>query len=314
MNTLSPLVEYDPTGTVNLCEPAKVEEAIKAILDKRYGDSYDAGLLNRAITDLVAAYRGDYPGLMRCDTQYHDLRHALETGLTMARMIDGDFVAGMSDGRERISAEWAMLGILLAFFHDIGLLRRDSEAALWGAELLPIHEERGVELMRTYLATTSLAPIAAKAELIMPTKLVFHIPDDWPQLDRKLGSMIATADLMSQMADRCYLEKCRDFLYLEFSAIGLAGRPGTPYPDPLTLLHKTPAFYSGFVRDRLEGEFGNLYLLIDAHFGGTNPYQDAIQRHLEYLSELLAAEDFSGLRRNPQPFVGKPITEPEEKP
>src|SRR5882757_9065136 len=34
--------------------------------------------------------------------------------------------------------------------------------------------------------------------------------------DRKLGHLLGTADLIAQMADRCYLEKCRDRLYPEF--------------------------------------------------------------------------------------------------
>ena len=301
----SQIREYDPTGKVNLRDPAEVEAAIKGIFDARYGRHYDAGLLHRAVVDLASAYRGSYPGLMRCDTQYHDLRHALETGLTMARMIDGDFNLAAQEGYDSLGAERAVLGIVLALFHDVGLLRRDYEAGLQGAELLPVHEERGVGFLIPYLSITTLTASADKAELIMPTKLIFKIPPDWPQPDKKLASMIATADLLSQMADRCYLEKCRDFLYLEFTAIGLAGKPDSPYPSPAILLQKTPDFYSGFVRDRLEHEFGGVHRLIDAHFGGTNPYQLAILRHLDYLSRLLAAENYAALRRLPSAFVGE---------
>jgi len=299
------LKEHDPTGEVNLRDPAEVGAAIKEMLDLRYGREYDAGLLQQALADLTTAYRGGYPDLMRCDTQYHDLRHALETGLTMARMIDGDFHLAAAGGYAPIGADRALLGIVLALFHDVGLLRHGNEAGLQGAELLPVHEERGVEFLVPYLSLTSLTAIAEKAELIMPTKLIFRIPPDWPQPDKKLASMIATADLLSQMADRCYLEKCRDFLYLEFMAIGLAGKPDSPYPSPAILLQKTPTFYTGFVRDRLEHEFAGVHRLIDAHFGGTNPYQMAIQRHLDYLSRLLAAENLSALRRQPSAFVGE---------
>jgi hypothetical protein len=297
--------EYDPTGKVNLRDPAEVGSAIKDILDLRYGRQYDAGLLQHAIADLTAAYSGNYPDLMRCDTQYHDLRHALETGLTMARMIDGDFHLAAAEGYAPIVADQALLGIVLALFHDVGLLRHGKEAGLQGAELLPVHEERGVEFLISYLSITSLTAIAGKAELIMPTKLIFKIPPHWPQPDKKLASMVATADLLSQMADRCYLEKCRDFLYLEFMAIGLAGKPDSPYPSPAALLQKTPSFYFGFVRDRLDHEFAGVHRLIDAHFGGINPYQMAILRHLDYLSQLLATENFSALHRQPSAFVGE---------
>ena len=45
--------------------------------------------------------------------------------------------------------------------------------------------------------------------------------------DRKLGHLLGTADLIAQMADRCYLEKCRDRLYPEFVLGGIAAATGT---------------------------------------------------------------------------------------
>ncbi len=293
----------DPTGEVDLEDTAAVGRAIKEILDRNYGGSYDEALLALGIDDLIRAYRGDYPGLLRCDTLYHDLRHALETGLTTARLIDGYAKARGAEAFDRIGAEHALLAVLLALYHDIGLLRRETEAHLWGPVLIPIHEERGVEFMRDYLARTSLAPMAEASLLIMPTKLTFRMPDDWPRDDRRLASMIATADLLSQCADRCYLEKCRDFLFEEFTAFGLAGTPESLYPDRETLLAKTPAFFSGLFRQRLDSEFGAVYRLLQLHTGDGNPWMDAIDRSLEYLETLLPGKDFSRLRRRPEPFV-----------
>jgi hypothetical protein len=43
---------------------------------------------------------------------------------------------------------------------------------------------------------------------------------------RRLGNMLGTADIIAQMADRCYLEKCRDRLFPEFVAGGLASVAG----------------------------------------------------------------------------------------
>lgn len=296
------LLECDPTGTVNLHNPAAIEAAIGLILDRRYGGAYDRSLLQRGIDDLVRCYCGRYPGLMPCDTPYHGLRHALETGLTMARLIDGDCAAGGREGPP-LDARQALLGIVLAFFHDVGLLRRGSETDIWGAQLLPIHEERGVEFLSAYLQTTSLAACADQAGLIMPTKLTFSIPADWTAEERKLASMIASVDLISQMADRCYLEKCRDYLFREFVAIGLAGTPDSPYPDAATLLSKTPGFVRGFARDRLDREFRGISRLMEAHFNGVDPYWDAISRHLDYLERQLLNGDLAGLRRRPQAFV-----------
>lgn len=297
------LAQRDPTGTVDLEDPAAVERTIAAILGGRYGDAWRGDVLAAAFRTVVACYRGEYPGLLRCDTLYHDLRHALETGLTTARLLDGHARSLPPESTERIDADPALLAVLLAMFHDVGLLRREHEAHLWGAVLTPVHEERGVEFMQAYLAQTPLAALAAKAELIMATKLVFRIPAAWPAPDRLLASLVASADLLSQVADRCYLEKCRDFLFLEFEAIGLAGTADSPYPDRETLLAKTPGFYSGLIRQRLDEEYAGAHRLMWLHFDGANPYDAAIQRNLDYLAGMIADGEFGRLRRRPRTFI-----------
>ena len=73
--------------------------------------------------------------------------------------------------------------------------------------------------------------------------------------------LIGTADLIAQMADRCYLEKCRDRLYKEFVVGGVAienAKPGeymVRYKSGLDLLKKTPVFYQQVMRDRLHRKF-----------------------------------------------------------
>jgi len=291
---------WDPTGEVDLEDPCAIEKAIRAIFDRLYGDAYDALLLANAIQDIVAAYRGSYPGLLRCDTLYHDLRHALETGLTTARLLDGHAKAA---DVEPIDAPHALLCVLLALFHDIGLLRRETEAHVWGPALIPTHEERGVEFMQRYLSWTSLAPLAHQSRLILATKLAYKMTDAWTPFERRLAGMVATADLLSQCSDRCYLEKCRDFLFVEFTAVGLAGAADSLYPDPETLLAKTPGFFAGIFRQRLDEEFGGVYRLLDLHTGQGNPWQESIQRSLEFLEVILPTRDLSRLRRQPQTFV-----------
>ena len=291
----------DPTGEVYLADPANVEGAIRAILEPLYGSACDFALLTRAIDDLAQAYRGEYPGLLRCDTLYHDLRHALETGLTTARLIDGH-AKSLADGGagHAIDAEHAMLAVLLALYHDIGLQRRKTEGHLHGPVLIPVHEERGVEFMQDYLARTSLAGLAQQSFLIMPTKLTFTIPATWNASEHLLGSMVASADLLSQMADRCYLETCRDFLFVEFSALGIAGKENSPYPDRETLLAKTPEFFAGLISQRLDHEFRGVHRVLEKHTGGNNPWQEAINRNINFLKDMLSSQDFSRLQRKPK--------------
>lgn len=298
------LSQLDPTGAIDLQDPAAVEMAIGTIFDRRYAGRYDAALLRRALADIVRAFRGEYPGLLRCDTLYHDLRHALETGLTMTRLIDGHAIDQAAQGAAAIDAAHALLGILLALFHDVGLLRRDAEAHLWGPALTPIHEERGVEFMNAYLADTTLAPLLDQTKLIMATKPVYVMPADWSPPERLLASLLATADLVSQSSDRCYLEKCRDFLFLEFSAFGLAGREDAPYPDSKTLLEKTPDFFDSFLQKRLDVDFQGVRRYLRIHMGGTDPWHDAMQNNIGYLKALIRDKELDRLRRHPQRYIG----------
>jgi hypothetical protein len=296
-------IHADPTSTVDLQNPRAVVVAIDSLMRSRFGDDYGKPVLDLAAEHLAQAYRGEYPGLLRCDTHYHDLRHALDCGLAMARLIDGHGMVTQADAPEHIDAEHALLGILLALYHDIGLLRRTDEGHLQGALLTPVHEARGVEFMRDYLSRTPLAHLADKAELIMITRLVWHMPPDIPPLDRAISCLLGTADIISQLADRCYLEKCRDFLFIEFSAIGLAGSPDLLYPDPETLLRKTPSFFTGLLSQRIHNEYADADRFMKIHFGGVCPYEAAINRNFRFLSELLVEEDLSKLSRQPQRVI-----------
>ena len=299
----APNLHSDPTQTVNLQDAGAVVTAIDAIMRDRYGRGYGLPVLQQGVADIARAFRGDYPGLLRCDTHYHDLRHAFDSCLAMARLIRGQAIATPQHAPEHIDCEHALLGVLLALFHDVGLLRRTGEAHLQGARLTPIHEARGVEFMRDYLSRSPLARLAGKAELIMVTCLVWHMPSEMPARDRAIASLLGTADIFSQLADRAYLEKCRDFLFAEFSECGLAGAAGLPYPDPKTLLGKTPGFYNDLLRHRIQVEYDGADRFMKVHFGGNCPYDASIRRNLDYLDAALAMDDLSLLRRVPRKFI-----------
>lgn len=296
--------QLDPTGEVDLEDADAVEAAVCAILDRQYAGSYDVTLLRSAMADVLRAYRGEYPGLLRCDALYHDLRHSLETALTTARLLDGYAASHSPNGAAGIDGNHALLGVLLALFHDIGLLRRDAEADLWGPALTPIHEERGVEFMQAYLPGTTLSALIGETKLIMATKLVYKMPDSWTMEERTLASLVATADLVSQISDRYYLEKCRDFLFLEFSAFGLAGKPDSLYPDSQTLLEKTPAFVEGFLQERLDEEYQGVRRYLRVHMAGADPWEEAMRRNISYLKTLLENNDLDRLRRSSTPYIG----------
>src|SRR4029077_8108180 len=96
-----------------------------------------------------------------------------------------------------------------------------------------------------------------------------------------VGHLLGTADMIAQMADRCYLEKCRDRLYAEFVLGGVAlpfsqGNPGVKYASGLDLLRQTPEFVAEVRAKRLDGEFHAAYKNLDILFNGRNPYIEAL--------------------------------------
>jgi hypothetical protein len=128
--------------------------------------------------------------------------------------------------------------------------------------------------------------------------------------DAICGHLLGTADLMAQMADRCYLEKCRDRLYKEFVLGGVAverarqGEYTVRYESGIDLLKKTPLFYQQVSRERLYAKFNRAYRYIEVLYDGQNPYVDAIRSNMSHLIRVLKTGDFSMLRRSPPYFVG----------
>jgi hypothetical protein len=124
------------------------------------------------------------------------------------------------------------------------------------------------------------------------------------------GHLIGTADLMAQMADRCYLEKCRDRLYKEFVVGGVAVENAAPgefqvrYKSGKDLLTKTPQFYQQVMRDRLHRKFNRAYRYIEVLYNGQNPYIDAIRNNISHLVRVIETDDWSLLRREPPYFLG----------
>ncbi|MGI9248027.1 MAG: hypothetical protein ACR2QI_03375, partial [Woeseiaceae bacterium] len=124
------------------------------------------------------------------------------------------------------------------------------------------------------------------------------------------GHLIGTADMIAQMADRCYLEKCRDRLYKEFVVGGVAVETAAPgeymvrYKSGKDLLTKTPAFYQQVMRERLNSRFNRVYRYIEVLYNGHNPYIEAIRNNITHLVHVLESGDWSLLRREPDFFLG----------
>jgi hypothetical protein len=298
------LNQNDVTNRVNVEDPAAVRDAVAAIFAARYPGS-DFSVLARAFEDLEALFEGRFPGYLACDTLYHDLRHTLDMTLAMARLIDGHERACAP--ADRLGARRAALGVLIALLHDSGYLRRASEGHVDnGAVFTKIHVSRSADFIASYLPQIGFGAESAMASrLVHFTGYEMEIDDIRVEdsKDRLLGCLVGTADLIGQMSDRMYLEKCREFLYQEFVWGRIArealpdGRELVRYASPEDLVLKTPAFYEYVARQRIDKKLGGADRYAEAHFGSASLYQAEIDRNFGFLREAIGSGNLNRLRR-----------------
>jgi hypothetical protein len=171
---------------------------------------------------------------------------------------------------------------------------------------------RSAQFIGRYLPTISMAqwvPVATKVVHFTGYEVQFDQIRLDDHRDRIVGHIVGTGDLIAQMSDRCYLEKCRDRLYPEFVLGGIAmpsdvqGNPSVKYRSGLDVLRQTPEFVEDVRRTRLDGEFASLYRHLEVLFNGRNPYMESIQANLDYLSEVLRTGGWPMLRRDPPCFT-----------
>ncbi len=294
--------EMDVTGTVKVSSAEDVRAAVRDILQSLYPQS-DLSLLERCFDDFEHIFRGRIPGYRGCKTVYHDMQHTLDMTLAMTRLIGGH--ERTHSGEERFGSRLAIVGVTCALFHDSGYILRAGDRGTNGAEYTTTHVSRGAQFVEGYLVGIGLAEYAVAANYIVHMTGYEATPDDDAFTDprfRVVGNLLGTADLMAQMADRCYLEKCRDRLFPEFVLGGLVG-DGTSgamqFRSGTDLLKETPKFFEQIFRDRLNSEFQRSYNLFEAFFDGSNPYLDAIVKNARFLQKVLQNDSWELLRRKP---------------
>ena len=302
--------DFDVTNTVQVSSAEAVQRAVCDLFRQTW-PNYPFDRAETAFRDFERLFNGQFPGYYGCDTVYHDLQHSLDGTLASSRLIVAHDRTHLAD--ERLGPERAILGVVIALFHDAGYIRQtDDQTHRNGAEFTRNHVSRSAQFLARYLPTIGMAewvPVATKIVHFTGYEVQFdQIRLDDP-LDRRLGHLIGTGDLIAQISDRCYLEKCRDRLYPEFVLGGIAmpsngeGQPSVRYSSGLDVLRQTPGFIEEMRRTRLDGEFQGAYRALDVLFNGRNPYLEAIDRNLEYLSEVLRTGRWPMLRRDPPCFT-----------
>ena len=299
--------EYDVTNKVNTTDAHSVSREVRRIFQVLYPDA-SAEPLYQSFDDVRRVFRGEYPGYRACDTGYHNLQHTLDVALAMARIMDG--YERSNEQREPIGSRLFIFVMVTALLHDVGYIRRTHDRRHQnGAEYTLTHVSRGGRFIEEYMdviGMTDLSPVARQIVHFTGFERPVNKIKLPSMIFRLLGNMLGTADIIAQMSDRCYLEKCHDRLYPEFVAGGLAESNkrravnSTLFSSPGELVSQTPMFYRTATA-RLNDVLGSAYTHAQDHFGGQNLYLDEIDKNVSYAESVAKSNDMTRLRRSPPP-------------
>ena len=273
-----------------------VLEEVLLILKRISPDFDDAPVIHAYITT-IGLYEGIYPDYQACNTEFHDLRHSVETFLAMARLIHGATLDGKVFSHEQIT-----LGLTASILHDAGYIQEDSDMEGTGAKHTGTHVQRSMDFLLHYGKEQGFSEesVATGRTMILCTDLSVDFRTIvFPSTEIELlGKMLGAADLLAQMADRTYLEKLL-FLYHEFSEAKIGA-----YESEVDLLKKTVAFYD-FITHRLETTLDASDRFMASHFAARwnipqNLYHESILRQKNYLTQILqkSSDPRKHLRRN----------------
>lgn len=307
--------EYDVANRVNTTDPTQVSGEVCHIYEALYQQDRPATMV-QAFEDVTLLYRGEYPGYHACDTEYHNIQHVLDVTLAMARLMDG---AARATAATLLTERLFQFGVMAALYHDCGYIRhrKDTRHAN-GAEYTKIHVSRGGRFFEEYLVKIGMADLAPVASATLHFT-GYEVPVRRIRVDpefRLIGNLLGSADILAQMADRCYLEKCYDRLYPEFVSGGIArqtkedGTEEVVFESAADLIFKTPNFYHT-ARQRLEVDLSGHSKYAAQHFGGENLYFSETDKNIKHAEKVKDRQDLSLLRRIPPSSA--PVEEVEQR-
>ena len=289
--------DYDVTNTVQVSSVVAVRRAVEELFTRTWPGG-QADKLGAAFADFERLFNGQFPGYLGCDTVYHDVQHTLDDTLAMARLLVG--YERSHTPEQRLGAERALLGIVVALFHDAGYIRQtDDTTHRNGAEFTRTHVGRSAQFLARYLPSIGMAdwvPVATQIVHFTGYELRF----DQIRLDdaaRPQGRAPARHGRHDGADGRSLLP--REVPRPPLPGVRARRRRREPrgdaglkvmYGSGLDVLRQTPEFVAETMRTRLDGEFGGAYRYFESVFGGRNPYMEAIERNLDYLRQVLQLE------------------------
>jgi hypothetical protein len=183
------------------------------------------------------------------------------------------------------------LGLIAILLHDTGYLKKRNDVEGTGAKYTLTHVKRSAEFAAELLKEKGFAAnqIQSVRNMIQCTGLdtaLAVIPFE-SELERMVGCVLGTADLLGQMAADDYVEKL-PLLYREFEeaahhANGARHFIGL-YSSADDLMCKTPGFWDNFVQGKLIHDFGGVYRFLNVPYpSGPNWYLDRIDANIDRL-------------------------------
>ena len=238
--------------------------------------------------DVADLYAGRWTSHEACAVTYHNFSHALDVCLAAARMLSG---WNKVEQAQALDEKYFQLGMAAGLFHDTGYIKDKGDHAGSGGKFTLVHVERGMEIAREYLSRKQWLPeeVDAVCRIISITDYA-KLPDLVPLFTdlrlKTMAQMVATADLVAQMADTDYVQRIDD-LFAEFKEVykfekraDLIKKGTKVYKTVQEIKDGTIDFYEQFVVPTL-GKLGRMDRYLTNFFGdGRNPYQENIAANL----------------------------------
>jgi hypothetical protein len=271
------------TDLIKMDFPQSVYEEVRDLVSLVYAD-YDFTWLNNVFKDVVNLYNGNYPGYRQCTTPYHDLKHMTDVLLALASLIHGAHASGVSFRERHVTL--ALIAILL---HETGYIQRDDDTSGTGGKYTLVRLERSIQFLDQYFADNGYDTKdcdICRSFIRCTDKDVSLVDMQFVSKgEETLAKMVATAEIIGQIADRTYLEKLL-FLFQELSEVHVLG-----FRTELDLLENTLESYRR-AQYRMENDLGDVKIYFAKHFRERweidyDMYGDAIENNLSYLGHLL---------------------------
>lgn len=239
-------------------------------------------------SDAAGLYDGRWSSHEACAVTYHNFSHALDVCLASARMLSG---WNRTESAQTLDEKHFQLGMAASLFHDAGYIKNKGDHAGMGGKFTLVHVGRSMEIAREYLTHKQWSPeeVDAVCRIISITDYT-KLPDLASLFTdirlKTLAQMVATADLVAQMADTDYVQRIDD-LFAEFKEVyefenreALAKKGAKVYKTVQEIKDGTIDFYEHFVVPTL-GKLGRMDRYLTNFFGdGRNPYQENIAANL----------------------------------